>query len=234
MDDAYVIPPLDVPKLAVNLGDGSGRFPIRRVYCVGRNYADHAREMGHDPDREPPFFFSKPADAVVPTGLTLPFPAMTDDLHHEIELVVAIGVSGENILQARALEHVYGYAVGLDMTRRDLQATAKKLGRPWDLAKGFDRSAPCSPVRPATVIGHPSSGAIGLRVNGSIRQDGDLAQQIWRVEEVIEHLSRFVALAPGDLIMTGTPAGVGPVAPGDVLEGRVAGVGEVSVRYEAR
>ena len=208
-------------------------FPIRRVFCVGRNYAEHAREMGHDPTREAPFFFTKPADAVVRDGATLPFPTMTDELHHEVELVVAIGAGGEAIAVERALDHVYGYAVGLDMTRRDLQRAAKESGRPWDLGKAFDRSAPCSAVVPAAAIGHPSSGSIQLDVNGATRQDADLRDLIWSVPEIIAELSRFVRLEPGDLIMTGTPAGIGPVHPGDELVGSLEGVGTVTVRYRA-
>ena len=228
MADDYVVP---VPATVHLPVAGGGRFPIRRIYCVGRNYAEHAIEMGHDPDREPPFFFSKPADAVVASGSALRFPSMTDDLHHEIELVVAIGTEGSEISEDEALDRVYGYGVGLDMTRRDVQATAKKMGRPWDLAKGFDASAPCGPIRSVTDVGHPSAGAITLSVNGEVRQSGDLAQQIWRVPEVIAFLSRYVSLAPGDLIMTGTPAGVTRVQPGDELNGVVEGVGEVNVRY---
>lgn len=207
-------------------------FPVLRVFCVGRNYAEHAVEMGHDPDREPPFFFMKPAVAVVPSGSTLPFPSVTDDLHHEVELVVAIGSGGEGIATDDALAHVLGYAVGLDMTRRDLQAQAKQAGRPWDMAKGFDRSAPMSAIRPAAGIGHPTEGAIWLRVNGELRQDGDLAQQIWKVPETIAYLSTLVELRPGDLIMTGTPKGVGPVQRGDRLEGHIDGVGDLAVTYE--
>jgi fumarylpyruvate hydrolase len=234
MVDEYVIPVREPTTLPVAAGRGSvRRFPIRRVFCVGRNYAEHAREMGHDPDREPPFFFTKPADAVVPSGRSLSFPTMTDDLQHEVELVVALGSGGASIHAAKALEHVFGYAVGLDMTRRDLQAEAKKLGRPWDLAKGFDESAPCSPLRPTSDVGHPDAGAITLSVNGDERQRGDLSQQIWSVGEVIAYLSRYVTLAAGDLIMTGTPAGVARVLPGDALVGRVDGVGEVSVTYRA-
>jgi fumarylpyruvate hydrolase len=204
------------------------------VFCVGRNYADHAREMGHDPDREPPFFFTKPADAVVATGAELPFPPMTEDLHHEIELVVAIGTGGVDIARARALDHVFGYAAGLDMTRRDLQQAAKAQGRPWDLGKGFDASAPMGAIAPATAIGHPARGRIELVVNGTVRQAADLDDLIWPVPDVIAYLSRFVTLAPGDLIMTGTPAGVGPVVRGDRLEGRIEGVGTVGVTYEDR
>jgi fumarylpyruvate hydrolase len=187
--------------------------------------------MGHDPDREPPFFFTKPAGAVVPNGSTLPFPSATDELHHEIELVVALESGREGISPDEALSHVFGYAVGLDMTRRDLQAQAKKAGRPWDMAKGFDRSAPLSPIRPATAIGHPGEGAINLRVNGELRQEGDLSQQIWNVPETIAYLSTLIELQPGDLIMTGTPKGVGPVEPGDQLDGHIDGVGDLSIAY---
>jgi fumarylpyruvate hydrolase len=208
-------------------------FPVRRIWCVGRNYADHAREMGHDPNREPPFFFMKPADAVMPSGATLPFPPMTQDLHHEIELVVAIGQGGARIPVERALDHVFGYGVGLDMTRRDLQAEAKKLARPWEMGKAFDESCPVAALVPAASIGHPSKGAIWLKVNGELRQQGDLDQQIWRVEETIAYLSQFVALAPGDLILNGTPAGVGPCRAGDRLEGHIDGVGDLAITYAA-
>ncbi len=226
---AYLFDPPPQPALPVFGTDLL--FPVRRIWCVGRNYADHAREMGHDPDREPPFFFAKPADAIVASGSTIPFPMATEDLQHEIELVVAIGRGGVAIEPGSALEHVFGYAVGLDMTRRDRQAEAKRLARPWEMGKGFDRSAPMSAIAPASRIGHPERGAMVLAVNGEIRQAGDLAQQIWSVAETISHLSRLVELAPGDLIMTGTPAGVGTVRPGDRLEGRIARVGEVSVTY---
>ena len=209
-------------------------FPVRRIWCVGQNYAEHAREMGGDPDRTPPFFFSKPADAVVPGGGVLPYPMQTASLHHEVELVAAIGVGGEAIVPERALSHVFGYAVGLDMTRRDLQADAKRAGRPWAFAKGFDQSCPISPIAPAAKAGHPDRGAITLRVDGALRQSGDLSQMIWSVAEAIAFLSRFVVLAPGDLLMTGTPSGVGPVRPGEVLTGACEGVGEVSVSYRVR
>jgi fumarylpyruvate hydrolase len=207
-------------------------FPVARVFCVGRNYAEHAVEMGHDPDREPPFFFMKPADAVVPGG-TLPFPTQTQDLHHEIELVVALEEGGRDIPVERALDHVFGYAVGLDMTRRDLQAEAKKMGRPWDMAKGFDQSAPMGEIRAVEDIGHPAKGAVRLRINGEPRQNGDLDQQIWKVPETISFLSTLVSLRAGDLIMTGTPKGVGRVEPGDSLEGHIEGVGDLSVSYES-
>lgn len=203
-----------------------GLFAVRRIYCVGRNYAEHIVELGND-TREPPFFFGKPADAIVVGGAAMPYPPQTSDLHHEVELVVAIGKDGADIAEADALEHVYGYAVGLDMTRRDLQAVAKKAGRAWDMAKGFDASAPIGSIEPASAIGHPDAGAITLAVNGVERQRGDLAEQIWSVSEAIAFLSRFVTLRAGDLIMTGTPAGVGAVVRGDVLEGAIAGVGTV-------
>jgi fumarylpyruvate hydrolase len=228
---AYAIDPPPVPAIPVAGTDTL--FPVRRIWCVGRNYAEHAREMGHDPNREPPFFFAKPADAIVLSGATIPFPPATEDLHHEIELVVAIGKAGVAIDEAAALDHVFGYAVGLDMTRRDRQAEAKKLQRPWEIGKAFDQSCPITPIVPASRIGHPAKGSIWLKVNGAIRQQGDLAQQIWSVPETIAYLSRLVALAPGDLIMTGTPAGVGAVKPGDRLEGHVDGVGDLTIAYAA-
>ena len=206
-----------------------GLFAVRRVYCVGRNYTEHIVEMGND-KREPPFFFGKPADAIVVGGAPMPYPPQTADLHHEIELVVAIGKDGADIPAADALTHVYGYAAGLDMTRRDLQGAAKKAGRPWDMAKGFDHSAPIGTIEPASAIGHPDTGAITLSVNGVERQRGDLADQIWNVSETIAFLSQFVTLRAGDIIMTGTPAGVGAVVRGDVVEGAIAGVGTVSTK----
>ncbi len=205
---------------------GGGLFPVRRIYCVGRNYLEHIREMGND-ERDPPFFFSKPADAVVLGDEPVPYPPQTADLHHEIELVVAIGRNGRDIAVADVLAHVYGYAAGLDMTRRDLQAQAKKAGRPWEMAKAFDHSAPIGTIEPAEAIGHPDKGAITLSVNGEERQRGDLSEQIWSVAEAISYLSGFVELRAGDLIMTGTPSGVGAVVAGDVLEGRIEGVGSV-------
>ena len=225
----YAVPAPKQPVIAVAGSDAV--FPVRRIWCVGRNYADHAREMGHDPNREPPFFFQKPADAVVASGSTLPYPAMTKDLHHEIELVVAIGKGGVNIPVAEALDHVFGYGVGLDMTRRDLQSEAKKAQRPWEMGKSFDQSCPVTALVPAAKIGHPSQGAIWLKVNGEVKQKGDLNQQIWRVEETIAYLSQFVALEPGDLILNGTPAGVGPCKGGDKLEGHVDGVGDLAITY---
>lgn len=224
----YVLPPPPVASVAVQ--GAAARFPVRRILCVGRNYAAHAREMGQDPEREPPFFFSKPADAVVDTGADIPYPSMTHDLHHEIELVVAIAEGGADIAVDQALAHVFGYGVGVDLTRRDLQAQAKDKGRPWDFAKGFDRSAPMGPLAPVSRIGHPSQAAIHLSVNGEMRQSADISDMIWSVPEVIAEASRYVALAPGDLIFTGTPAGVGPLVRGDAVEGAVAGVGEVRFR----
>jgi fumarylpyruvate hydrolase len=227
---AYAIAPPETTTVAVAGMDAV--FPVARVFCVGRNYAEHAVEMGHDPDREPPFFFMKPADAVVPAS-RLPFPTRTQNLHHEIELVVALGEGGRDIAVEGALDHVFGYTVGLDMTRRDLQAEAKKMGRPWDMAKGFDQSAPTGEIRAVEDIGHPAKGAVWLRINGEPRQEGDLDQQIWKVPETISFLSTLVALRPGDLIMTGTPKGVGRVEPGDQLEGHIDGVGDLSVSYDS-
>ena len=205
-------------------------FPVGRIFCVGRNYGDHAREMGHDPDREPPFFFMKPATSILAGGGDMPYPPGTADLHHEMELVAALGRGGRDIPVEAALEHVFGYAAGLDMTRRDLQGEAKTLGRPWEVGKAFDLAAPCSAVAMASEIGHPEAGAVRLHVNGALRQEGDLAQMIWSLPEIVAHLSALFALLPGDLIMTGTPAGVAAVERGDRLEGEVEGVGRLSVR----
>jgi fumarylpyruvate hydrolase len=224
----FVIPAPPTPTLAVE-GE-KGRFPVFRIFCVGRNYAEHAREMGHDPNREPPFFFMKPASAIVTDNADFPYPSATKDVHHEMELVVAIGKGGANIPAAKALDHVYGYAVGLDMTRRDLQGEAKKMGRPWDTGKAFDHSAPCSAVVPAAKIGHPAKGRIWLKVNGETRQEGDLSQLIWNIPDTIAYLSTLFTLAPGDLIYSGTPAGVGPVKKGDTLEGAVDGVGTIKFK----
>ncbi len=219
----YIFPPL-VTFVPIQ---GGGDFPVRRVFCVGRNYAEHAREMGHDPDNELPFFFSKPADALVTGGADAPYPQATTDLHHEIELVVAIGAGAEGISPDASRNVIFGYAAGIDLTRRDLQAVAKKSGRPWDMAKGFDHSGPISDIVPAARIGHPSKGSIALSVNGEPRQAGDLADMIWDVPSLVAHLSGFVMLKPGDLIFTGTPAGVGPVVRDDVLEGTIEGVASV-------
>jgi fumarylpyruvate hydrolase len=205
------------------------RFPARRIYCVGRNYLAHIRETGNDV-REPPFFFQKPTDALVLDGGDFPYPPLSENVHFEIELVVAIGKGGKNIAVGDALDHVFGYGVGLDMTRRDLQGVAKELRRPWEAGKAFDHAAPCSRIRTVEDIGHPDSGAIWLKVNGEIRQEGDLSQQIWNVPETIAHLSSLFELVPGDLIFTGTPSGVGPVGPGDVMVGGIDGIGELEVR----
>lgn len=222
----YVFTPAQTPSLAVQGSDA--RFPLRRVFCVGRNYSEHAREMGHDPDREPPFFFMKPADAVVPAEGVIAYPPLTADLHHEVELVVAIGKGGVDISPDDALSHVWGYGVGIDLTRRDLQAEAKKLARPWDWGKSFDESAPSTALQPASVIGHPASGKIWLKVNGEQRQVGDLADLIWSVSEIISYASKSVALKAGDLIFTGTPAGVGALQRGDVVTAGIDGIGELS------
>ena len=226
MADFVIAPP---PIVAVPVA-GGGLFPVRRVFCVGRNYAEHAREMGHEPGREPPFFFSKPADALVVDGADTPYPPMTADFHHEIELVVALGSGGTEIDASTALSHVWGYAAGIDFTRRDLQQQAKKAQRPWDMAKGFDHSAPIGAIAPASRVGHPARGAIALSVNGVARQRGDIADMTWNVSEIIAELSRYLELAAGDLIFTGTPAGVAAVVRGDVLAGSVEGVGAVSAR----
>jgi fumarylpyruvate hydrolase len=218
-----------VPSLPI--AGSEKRFPVGRIYCVGRNYADHAREMGHDPNREPPFFFMKPADAIVQNGATIPYPQMTKDVHHEIEMIVAIGKGGANIPVEKALDHVFGYGVGLDMTRRDLQGEAKKMGRPWEMGKAFDNSAPCTALKTVAMVGHPAKGAIWLKVNGEVKQKGDLSELIWNVPETISYLSHLVTLRPGDIIMSGTPAGVGPIKPGDKLEGHVEGVGDLTLHY---
>jgi fumarylpyruvate hydrolase len=227
----YVIDIGPRPSLAVAGNDA--RFPVGRIYCVGRNYAEHAREMGHDPDREPPFFFMKAANSVVDSGATLAYPVGTKDVHHEVEMVVALASGGRNIPVEKALDHVWGYGVGLDMTRRDIQGEAKKMGRPWEMGKSFDESAPVSELKPASAIGHPAKGAIWLKVNGQVRQQGDLAMQIWSVPEQIAYLSNLITLQPGDLIFSGTPAGVGPIKAGDRLEGHVDGVGELVVTYKS-
>lgn len=227
----FAFPPASVA--AVPVAGGSDFFPVHRIYCVGRNYVEHAKEMGAT-GREAPFFFMKPADAVLPIaeGATgeMQYPGMTNDLHHEIELVVAIGKGGKNIPAAQALQHVWGYAVGLDMTRRDLQGEAKKLGRPWCTGKGFDQSAPIGPIYPVAKVGHIQQGEIRLSVNGAARQKSDVSKLIWNIAETIEHLSKYYELQPGDLIFSGTPEGVGAVQRGDLLEGAVAGVGELRVK----
>ena len=223
----YVISNFNWPDVAVQ--GTSSRFPVRRIYLVGRNYADHAREMGHDPNREKPFFFQKPSDAVLPSGSNFPYPPQSSNVHHEIEMVVALASGGRDIDEANALQHVYGYAVGIDITRRDLQQQMKQQGRPWEAGKSFDRSAPVSEIVPVASCGHPKNGRIWLTVNGEVRQDGDLSQLIWSVPEIIATLSASFELAGGDLIFTGTPAGVGPIGPGDRLVGGVQSVGEIEV-----
>ncbi|MBK5920770.1 fumarylacetoacetate hydrolase [Rhodothalassium salexigens] len=226
MPDLFPVP--SVPTLPIAGRDA--RFPVRRIYCVARNYAAHALEMGMDPEREPPFFFMKPADALVPGDADVPYPSQTDDLHHEVELVAAIGTGGRDIAPEVALDHVYGYAVGNDLTRRDLQAAARARGQPWDTAKGFDHSAPVSALQPAERIGHPSTGAVRLRVGDALRQDGDLSQLIWTVPEIVALLSGLFTLHPGDLVFTGTPAGVGAVRPGETMVAEVEGVGQLVTR----
>ncbi len=223
---SFVIPALVQPALPV--AGTSQSFPVRRIWCVGRNYLEHIRELGND-EREPPFFFAKPTDAVVADGSTIPYPPLTADLHHEVELVVALKGGGRNIPADKALDLVFGYAVGIDLTRRDLQMAARKIQRPWEIGKAFDASAPCGALKPATAIGHPSKGRITLSCNGTLRQDGDLSQMIWNVPEVIAKLSEMVALAPGDIILTGTPAGVAATVPGDRLDCAIDGIGTLSV-----
>ena len=218
-----------LPIAALPVRGSDSLFPVRRIYCVGRNYAEHAIEMGHDPAREAPFFFQKAPDSLVPDGGTFPYPAGSNDVHHELELVVALKSGGTDIAVERALEHVFGYAVGLDMTRRDLQGAAKKAGRPWEVGKAFDHAAPCSALAPAATIGHPARGAIRLSVNDVTKQQGDLSKMIWSVPEIIAHLSRLFELKAGDIIFTGTPAGVGPVKRGDRLHGAIDGVGELRI-----
>jgi len=218
----YVIPA--PAQTSVEVAGSSERFPVHRIYCVGRNYAAHAREMGMDPEREPPFFFSKPADAIVPNGAPVPYPPRTGNLHHEIELVVAIGTGGRDIPLAGALAHVFGYAVGNDLTRRDMQFAAREKGQPLDVSKGFDRSAPVTAIRRAAEVGHLERGRIWIEVNGERRQQADLSEMIWSVPETVAELSTLFDLAPGDLIFTGTPAGVGPVQRGDSLVGGIDGL----------
>lgn len=228
----YVFPP--EPQVTVPISGSDAVFPVRRIYCVGRNYAAHAREMGFDPDREPPFFFCKPDNSivVVPPGQTveIAYPPQTSDFQHEIELVVAIGRGGRDIPIEQANDHVFGYAVGLDMTRRDLQLRARDKGRPWELGKAFDESAPIAPIVPASAIGHPASGAVWVQVDGADKQRSDIAKLIWSVPEVIANLSSFFELQPGDLIYTGTPEGVGKVERGQMMRGGIDGLGELSAK----
>jgi len=229
-DKDYVIAPAPQASLPVA---GTGKsFPVRRIWCVGRNYEEHIKEMGHDV-RDPPFFFSKPADAIVPDGGAAPYPPLTKDMHFEVELVVALKSGGRNIKLENALGCIYGYGVGIDLTRRDLQIASRDMKRPWEIGKAFDHSAPCGPLAPAEKIGHPAKGRIVLKCNGKVRQDGDLAQMIWNVPEVIVKLSEMVELAPGDIIMTGTPSGVAACVAGDKLECEIEGVGTLTVTIGA-
>ncbi len=221
------VPQLHPPTIAIS--GSEQQFPVRRIYCVGRNYADHVREMGNDPNRDLPFFFSKPADAVVGTGCRLPFPPRTAQLHHEVELVVALHGRGVDVAVNDAGSMIFGHAVGIDLTRRDLQVEAKKSGRPWDMAKGFDHSAPVGPLRLGIP---PAAGAISLSINGQLRQSGNLKDMIWSVAEIIAALSGYVELAPGDLIFTGTPAGVGPIKRGESVCGMIAGLEPIEITFE--
>lgn len=228
---SYAFPPAARPSLAIAGSDD--RFPVRRILCVGRNYADHAREMGGDPDREPPFFFAKPGDAILPASGVVPYPGLTARLEYEVELVVAIGVGGSSIAAASALEHVWGYGVGVDLTRRDRQQEAKDARRPWDVAKGFDASAPVTPLVAASTVS-PGAGRVWLAVNGVVQQDGDLGDMIWPVADIVAAASRAWTLAPGDLIFTGTPSGVGPLEPGDSVSGGIDGVGRFDFSVGAK
>lgn len=219
---SFVIPALPQPSIPVA---GTGKaFPVRRIWCVGRNYLEHIREMGND-ERQPPFFFAKHADMIAPDGATIPYPSLTKDFQHEVELVVALKSGGANIDPAKALDHVYGYGVGIDLTRRDLQMASRKKEQPWEIGKSFDHSAPCGALRPAAEIGHPSRGKIWLAVNGAEKQKGDLSEMIWNVPEIIAKLSLQVTLGAGDIIMTGTPAGVAALKPGDSIEAGIDGIG---------
>ena len=223
---SYVIPA--PPQASLPVVGETGTYPVRRIWCVGRNYLEHIKEMGQD-EREPPFFFAKPADAIVHDGGTVPYPPLTSDLHHEVEMVVALKRGGRNIPKDKALDCVWGYGVGIDLTRRDLQIASRKKERPWEIGKSFDYSAPCSAIQPASKIGHPTKGKIWLTVNGKETQKGDLTELIWNVPEIIWQLSQQVKLAAGDIIMTGTPAGVSQLQPGDKLECGVDGVGTLKV-----
>ena len=224
---SFAVPAWDLPSVPV--AGSADRFPVRRIYCIGRNYAAHAREMSAD-EREPPFFFLKPADAIVQDGATIPYPAATKELHYEAELVVAIGEAGANISVDDANDHIFGYGVGIDLTRRDLQNEAKEMRRPWDMGKGFDASAPCSAIHPASEIGHPTSGAIWLKVNDAFKQQGDIADMIWNMPESIAYLSGLMRLEAGDLIYTGTPEGVGAIVSGDDVIVHVDGVCDLNIK----
>lgn len=223
----YFFPPTEPTTLPV--GGSDAVFPVHRIYCVGRNYAAHAIEMGHDPDKEPPFFFQKSPDNILPRGQNFPYPGKSNDVHHEIELAVALKSGGNNIPATEALECVFGYGVSLDMTRRDLQGQMKKLGRPWEIGKAFENSAPCSELKRVEETGHLEQGAIWLKINGETRQEGDINQMIWKIPEMISYLSELFTLQAGDIILTGTPSGVGPVQRGDRLHGHVEGVGDLEM-----
>ena len=227
----YIVPP--PPQVAIPVLGSDALFPVRRIYCVGRNYAEHIREMGGD-ERQPPFFFQKPTDAIVLDGAQVPYPTITEDFQHEIELVLAIGQGGSDIPLERAAAHVFGQAVGIDLTRRDVQVEARKAGRPWEIGKSFDRSAPIGLLHPTEGGPLLDAGTINLTVNGDVRQTGDLAQMIWNSAEIISQLSRQYRLEPGDLIYTGTPAGVGAIQPGDVVKGHVADLTPLTVRIVGR
>jgi len=228
----YCFPPPPIPSLPV--AGTNARFPVRRIFCVGRNYAEHAREMGKDPDRDPPFFFTKPADAIVEDGQTVAYPPETKNFHYEAELVVAIGNAGSDIPEDRALDHIFGYAVGNDLTRRDLQLAAREAGRPWDWGKAFDRSAVIGPIHRVAAVGHPERGAIHLTLNGEVKQSADLADLIWSVPEIVSILSRSMEIRPGDLVMTGTPAGVGAMQVGDVCVVSIEGLGQITTAIGPR
>ena len=223
----YVVPAVPQPSLAV--AGTTARFPVHRIYCVGRNYLAHVREFGND-EKNPPFFFAKANDMVVEDGSAVPYPPLTSNYHHEVELVAAIGKGGANIPVESALGHVFGYAIGFDMTRRDVQQAAAKKGHPWEIGKSFDQSAPCGPIYPVTQVGHLQEGEIEIAVNGRVRQHSDLNLMIWDVPNIINQLSQQVTLQPGDLIYTGTPEGVGPVVSGDVMVGRIARLGELTIK----
>lgn len=222
----YVVPPTNI--VSVEIDGEAARFPVRRIFCVGRNYVAHIREMGGD-ERDPPFYFTKPADAIVPTGSTIDYPSLTENLHYECELVVAIGKGGRDIPESKALDHVYGYAVGLDMTRRDIQNALREKKRPWDMGKAFDQSAPIGKIHPVSKVGHILKGPLWLDVNGVRKQDSVLELMIWDVPETIANLSTYLELAPGDLIYTGTPDGVGPVVAGDVMHGHIDGLSDLEI-----
>ncbi len=226
MSNSYVI--AEPPQPAIAVAGRSETFPVRRIWCVGRNYLEHVREMGND-ERQPPFFFAKHADMIVPDGARVPYPPLTKDLHHEVELVVALKDGGADLAEAAALDAVYGYGVGIDLTRRDLQFASREKKQPWEIGKSFEASAPVGALKPAAEIGHPAKGRIWLKVNGADKQDGDLDQMIWSVPEIVARLSRQVRLAAGDIIMTGTPAGVGPLQPGDKVEAGIDGIGDLRI-----